>query len=426
MKSIAFLLLVALLTIGCDQGTTPLDSQNLPTNLPPGPSMVEAEIISPTAARITWTDSTSEAREYELLAQWGEDPAFHPIQRVNGSKRELVWDGCDRPTGYQVKIRSVLGTGYSEATKTKTFIRTRRVYAQPITDIDWWSTLDVQLSPDGEQLLLCETWSVQLRETVTGKVCWTNKDLTAATFLPDGGGIIAAKEKELWRVSPENGALVERIGETGGRIVQILVTKDNKWIFTKNYYNWIEAREVDGNHIKTLGRGDPIDEIEPYYPSGRKLVVSPRNDLLAIIPSEAGGIIEVMQIGSFNVVTSFDGRSAQFSPDGSKLAITGVGTSGKIVSTKDWGELLKFDASGNVIWSPEGKYLVVGTWDIHFINSTSGEDVTFNLEAFKPYQRDGAVGYEINHLVFSRDSRYLVGISSNSSLSGTTFLSLWI
>jgi len=426
MKSITILLLASLLSIGCEQGTTPLESQNLPTNLPPGPSMVAAAIISTTAARITWIDSTSTAREYELLAQWGEDTAFYPIQRIPGSSRETVWEGCDRPTAYQVKIRSVFGKGYSESTRPKTFIRTRRVYAQPITDIDWWSTPDVQLSPDGEELLLCQTWSVQLRETVTGKVIWTNEDLSSAAFLPDGNGIIAAKEKELWRVSPENGALVEKVGETNDRVVQIQVTKDNNWIFTKTYHGWIEAREANGNQIKMLGWGDPIDGPDPYYPSGRTIVVSPRNDLLAIIPSEIGGVIEVMQIGSFNVVASFDGRGAQFSPDGSKLAVTSAGSTGKIFSTEGWGELVSFEASGQVNWSPEGKYLIVGSWNLHFINSTSGEDVAFNLDAYNPHMGSEYPGPDITNLAFSGDGRYLVGITSYSSWVGATYLALWI
>lgn len=425
MTKKARLVWLTLLLLGCDQYATRPDLNVQPNYQFGKPSELTAEAVSPTAVSISWSDDEESALGYELVASWGDDTTYYPVMRSMSNMHRMIWEGCERSTIYRFRVRGIYSSGYSEPSDICTFIRTHCVYSELIGYDDIWTILDLNISPDGEQYLLSDGYGVQLFETVTGKLVWATSDFSCAAFLPDGNGIIAGSGRELWWISTENRSKLHRLGDCNDEIVRIKLTADQKWIFIKGYYGLIEVREFTGTAIKEIYPGEnSIVLPPPFYPSTIDITTSKRNDYFAVIEGIRGSAIDVFRFDDWSKTASFFGEDAEFSPDGSLLAVAGA-EDVRIYDTNTWSETRRIPAPGRITWSHNGEFVIVSGGYTRFFENATGREVFGILDLQMPDSEYSGLKANPERLISSSDGRYLLGIASYHG-TGISYVCLWI
>jgi WD40 repeat protein len=273
----------------------------------------------------------------------------------------------------------------------------------------------VSWSPDGKALLLGSRDRLSWRKTwrtwdlVSGKQSPLEGELASGVFDPASKTIAShgiphgAPGLQLWEAA--SGKLIKKLGEQAGAVSSIALSPDGKALAAG--YDGGTVRLWDaasGDEIrKLLQEGGPFDTVYAvaWSPDGRtiaaacklravclwnaasgdairrievgdyvaRLVWSPDSKALAAGPTESGGSVHILDVGSRNEINKLGencGNAVAWSPDGKTLA----GTSSKTVRLWDVASRNQIRAlEGHdstvmaVAWSPDGKTLVSGSED---------------------------------------------------------------
>lgn len=267
--------------------------------------------------------------------------------------------------------------------------------------------LAVAFSPDGKHLLTGGAWSVfasaDAKRTVFPRV-WDAETLklelqaeghtaviTGAAFFPDGKRMITAGGDETLRVWD---------AATGK---ELLVIK------TGSNFNVSMTLSPDGKRV-TVGSGStkatvwdtksgkPVFTLEPGY-SAIKVAFSRDNSLIAV---SSGGV---------NDITLWDGKSGV--KKGS--IIVGWDREKKVLVAKN--------VTSNLIFSPDGKWLVTGNGDLSG-DSQDGALTIWDVAAKKKHAALQGHAGPIRLLAFTPDGKKLVSTSADGTLMLWNFAKL--
>jgi WD40 repeat protein len=291
---------------------------------------------------------------------------------------------------------------------------------------------DIEFSPDGTLLAGgASNKTIRIWDARNGRVLktlHTNDIVDSVAFSPDGK-LLAGGAKDLsvtlWNTSDWSKVHVIQHEKPNNSeipyVPTVVFSPDGRYLIILSNIFGVEIRNTDNwDLIKILGtdtRGEGT-----VSDDGRYFAVA----------SKDGYTVWVYDLNSFEIVflpqfekNSWDHYGIALSPDGKFLA-TGSsihddrGTSLYEIWDMSSGNVIKswttFSyASTDLQYSPDGKILTIGDFDVTFWDAQTGQEIQTDLEKFNNSRR--SIAFSINALDFSPDGS-LIGAGTMSNEYG--------
>lgn len=411
-KSMYLLLAGILLLQACTFGQTPMPTPTLPSTQTPVPPMPTQPTVTPTPRATIQLPSCvpSDVNPSEL-----ESPLVKISQWGKGGLKEAIYS----PDGNLIAVRSGVAVDFYNA---QSFEQVNSIAAESQP----WS---MAFSPDGKLfVLVMRAYShgiVRLYSADTGnEICTLTFDGEAgeAVFSPDSSTLaISSMGIHLWDVT--TGKTIRTISDYSSSTIAF--SSDGKYLAGSGEPGTLKIWNVEtGKELKTLGKpqrgtdipipvelkfsNDGTSLFAEYMPDpemyiwnietgerkhlpSHTIAVSADNTKGAYYLSESSSVV-VYDMQDFQAIrrTTLIGnqgayvRNASFSPDGTRLIVTGDNNAVKVFGV-DIGRILHtfssyYDEIESIALSPDGKTLAVGaggsynTW-IKLLNAKTGEEI---------------------------------------------------